>query len=169
MKITDRGIHNLNLSVLDAKWNKGIKKFSHMTNLTKLGICGRYMIIDDVINCTNLRVLIADFTQLSELNGLTNLRHLSISRNQHIGDEGLKGLNLISLNASKCKNIRNLNTMTTLRSLNISGEECGVSDSGITSLNLKNLYCEGNTKITHSSGRWWYNPNFEIVPSYLKY
>lgn len=170
MTITDRGIQNLNLSILSVRSNEGIKKFRHMTNLTKLNVSHRNdMFIYDIINCTNLVTLVADFTHLSEPNGLTNLTYLSISYNPHIEDDGLHGLNLISLNVSKCKNVRNLNTITTLRRLNISGKECGVSDSGITDLNLEHLYCENNIKVSQKSKKWWHDSTFEIIPYCLKY
>ena len=64
-----------------------------------------------------------------------------------INDQGIKNLNLITLNARNNSLITNVNHMTNLRNLNASGDKCGINEQGIKDLYLIELHTFGNKKI----------------------
>ena len=78
---------------------------------------------------------------------MTNLRKLNASGFCGINQEGIKGLNLIELNAEYNPKITDVSFMKKLRKLD-AGFNCGITPEGIRGLNLIKLHTT-------------YNPNFK--------
>jgi hypothetical protein len=93
--LSNKGIHNINLEVLDASDNKGITKIKHMTNLTKLWINGECGVCQEEINNLNPEELNANNNKnIIKISHMTNLRRLYASRDCGICEEEIKDLKL---------------------------------------------------------------------------
>ena len=77
---------------------------------------------------------------------MTNLIELNASYGCGIGDNGIKDLNLVILNADGNSKITNVNHMSKLKELD-ANFDCGIDDDGIKDLNLIKLAAEYNQKI----------------------
>ncbi len=91
---------------------------------------------------------LCESNKIFDLNFLTKLKELDCSFTE-INDNNIKELNLEHLSANNCKNITNINHMSKLKILDVSGN-CGVNDYGIKNLlNIVELNASENTKITN--------------------
>ena len=135
---------------------------SSMHKLQKLRACGVCRINGNMLRrLTNLVVLdIRDNQVVHDINHLTNLRKLRISRGC-VGDDGVKGLvGLTDLDAGWNARIRNVNHMTGLQILD-ARLTCGINNNGLKELvNLRELNLDDNRNVSdvnHLTKLRWLN------------
>jgi len=122
-----------------SKLNQNILKQSTYANVTQL--C-----VDVATNITDLNFL----KKLKRVRFINYHRNTNVyDRNHGVTNDGIKYLNLeeLCVGANFC--ITNLNQLTTLKKLDISGSSCKVGDNGIKNLKLEELNASFNKNITN--------------------
>ena len=120
-----------------------------MTKLRKLNAIGAKIIDDDIIGMINLEVIkISD--KITNLNHMTRLRELTISRSCEITNDGIMNLtNLEKISIDSSIHITTLNHMSKLKELKII-ETDSLTDKGILNLtNLEKMDIHRNHAITN--------------------
>jgi hypothetical protein len=162
------------LKYLDIHNNPNIYNVYHLTNLQILKATGSMCNLSNVYGCTNLTYLdtsgnsfISTFNQLSKLKTLichylrntnmdhgikycTNLTHLSIANCGFTQKSIINHVNLTKLNIYDVYHITNINHLTNLVALNISGTCNGIQNDGFSKCtNLVSLEMFNNKRVTN--------------------
>ena len=171
INILDQDISDINPIILDIS-NTNILNISHMTNLQNLAagnskltkITNQNLKKLYISGATNIKIIslpklkylnayynlyleLIDCPNLEQLyfsgNNLKNLKKLTLLDNWSIYNTSIQNLELEYIGLSQNQTITDLNYMTSLKILNISGKS-GLTSTSIQKLNLLELYLDNN-------------------------
>lgn len=130
-------INNHKLKILEADHINNLKFIVKLNNLETLSV-NRAAINEDMLNPLKLKKLIVknNFFKFN-LGNYINLTELDISGSDLYNDSDLEKLNLVRLNISHTKNIRNLNHMSNLQHLD--AKKSDINYLGLFGLNIKKI------------------------------
>ena len=86
--------------------------------------------------------------KINDVSFMTKLKKLDAPDYCGIGQNGIRGLDLVEINAAFNSKITDVSFMTNLKKLNAWGV-CGINQYGIRELNLGELNASNNSKITY--------------------
>lgn len=104
-----------------------------------------YYMNNDSIKDINLYKLIASYSEITDVNHMTNLEYLDAGSST-ITNDGVKNINPVELDIHDNFKIYDINHMSKLKILHAGGKSAMTSD-GIKSLKLDDLFALGNSKL----------------------